>query len=74
MLGKPKYKKGDIVKFDIIPFNSDESIECEGYIFIVDKWGIFGYDDDVYYDIMVEDYNNTGERMLVKHIKESDIK
>ncbi len=72
MYGKPKYKKGDTVKFDI--FNSDESIECEGWVYVVDKYGIFGYNDDVYYDVMVENYNDAGEKMLVKHIKESNIK
>ena len=74
MYGKPKYQESDIVKFDIIPLNSDESIECEGWVYVVDKYGIFGYNDDVYYDVMVENYNDTGEKMLVKHIKESNIK
>ena len=55
MYGKPKYQKGDIVKFDIISLNSDESIECEGWVYVVDKYGIFGYNDDVYYDVKLND-------------------
>ena len=74
MLGNPKYKKGDIVKFDITPFESDEPIEYEGKVYIVDKYGTFLHNDDVYYDVMVENYNDKGERLLVKHIKESNIK
>lgn len=72
MYGNPKYKKGDIVTFDINV--DDEVIEYEGRVYIVDKYGIFGYNDDVYYDVMVDNYNDKGESLLVKHIKESNIK
>ena len=72
MYGNPKYKKGDIVTFDINV--DDEVIEYEGQVYIVDKYGIFGYNDDVYYDVMVENYNGKCESLLVKHIKESNIK
>ena len=72
MIGNPKYKKGDIVTFDINI--DDEVIEYEGKVYIVDKYGTFLHNDDVSYDVMVENYNDTGERLLVKHIKESNIK
>ena len=62
MLGKPKYKVGEVVKFI-----AGAKI-VEGEIYVVDKWGSFWDYTDVNYDIMVEKDN-----MLYKHINEKDI-
>ena len=60
MLGKPKYKRGDIVKF-----NLGDEIK-EGVVAIVDKYGTFFDNSDVSYDILVQK-----ENMLYKHFNES---
>lgn len=59
MLGKPKYKCGDIVKFKF-----DNTIK-EGVIAIVDKYGTFEDNSDVSYDILVK-----SENTLYKHFQE----
>jgi len=60
MVGKPKFKHGDVVEF-IIAGNKKQ-----GVIAIIDRFGIFMDDSEVYYDIFVEE-----ENMLYKHIKEA---
>ena len=64
MVGKPKFKEGDKVKFVI------DNKELIGEVYIIDAYGTFFDDSDVYYDIMVEGnpYNT-----LYKHIKESGL-
>jgi hypothetical protein len=62
MLGKPKYKVGETVKFI-----AGARVK-EGKIEIVDAWGTFYTKSDVSYDIMVEKDN-----MLYKHITEKDV-
>ena len=59
MLGKPKHKVGDTVKFI---FGNELKT---GIVFVVDKYGTFDNSTDVSYDILVED-----ENMLYKHIQE----
>ena len=59
MLGKPKYKVGNAVKFI---FGNELKT---GIVFVVDKYGTFDNSTDVSYDILVED-----ENMLYKHIQE----
>ena len=66
MLGNPKYKLGDIVRFNIIC--DGNKLQKEGYIYIIDPNGTFFDDSDVSYDIMVED-----ENCLYKHINERDV-
>lgn len=59
MIGKPRYKVGDIVTFfwgGLI----------EGKVYVVDADGTFENDTDVSYDIFV-----TKENTLYKHIPES---
>ncbi len=60
MIGKPKFKVGDKVRFTI------QGQELEGEVLVVDAYGTFFEPDDVSYDIMVE-----GKNMLYKHIQES---
>ena len=59
MLGKPKHKVGDTVKFI---FGNELKT---GSVFVVDKYGTFDNSTDVSYDILVED-----ENVLYKHIQE----
>lgn len=70
MLGRPKYKIGDTVSFNI-NFQGKE-LNLTGTIEIVDAYGTFGYPDDVSYDIMVEDFPGMG-RTLCKHNPESTV-
>ena len=62
MIGQPKYKLGQIVKFPL----KDEI--KEGTIYIVDEYGTFFDDSDVSYDILVGP-----ENCLYKHIREDSI-
>ena len=59
MIGKPKYDFDDIVKFEF-----DNKIKT-GVIYIVDKYGTFEQNEEVSYDILVEEENT-----LYKHIRE----
>ena len=63
MLGEPKYKLFEKVRFEF-----DDSFKV-GTIYVVDKYGTFEDKTDVGYDILVEE-----ENMLYKHIKEEYIK
>lgn len=62
MLGKPKYKHNELVKFQ---FGDEELI---GKIYIIDSFGTIDDKSDVSYDILVDDY--PGGPCLVKHIQE----
>jgi ribosomal protein L21E len=63
MKGYPKFKNGQVVKFEV-----EGSIK-EGLIYIVDKYGTFEDNSDVSYDILVSD-----ENCLYKHIREDKVK
>ena len=63
MIGKPKFKKGDLVRFKL------GEKQVTGKVFVVDKWGIFCDHSDVYYDIKDEKAN-----MLYKHVQEKSLK
>ena len=67
MLGKPKYKIGEEVLFEIT--YNDKKLELKGIIEIIDSYGTFFDKSDVSYDIMVENFDNKG-RCLCKHIPE----
>lgn len=60
MKGNPKYKLGQIVKFNI------DDISKEGTIYIVDPYGTFEDSSDVSYDILADN-------CLYKHIREDFI-
>lgn len=73
MLGKPKFKYSDTVKFKL------QDKEYVGEIYIVDEYGTWEDPSDVYYDILVKDafkegdkyYNPNGNNdCLYKHIPE----
>ena len=59
MLGKPKYKVGDIVKFEL-----GKGVK-EGIVFVVDRYGTFEYTEDVSYDFI-----NKDENIVYKHFPE----
>lgn len=59
MIGHPKFKVDEKVKFD---FDGQEKV---GTVYIVDKFGTFEDNTDVSYDILVEE-----ENMLYKHFNE----
>lgn len=63
MIGKPKFKEGDMVSFML------GEKKVTGKVFVVDKWGIFCDHSDVYYDIKDEKAN-----MLYKHVEEKSLK
>ena len=63
MRGHPKYNYNDKVTFNI------DSRPVKGYVYIINKYGTWEDNSDVYYDIMSED-----ETMLYKHIREDCLK
>ena len=66
MLGHPKFKLQDRVKFTL------EGKTYNGNIYIIDPYGTFENDSDVSYDIMVNNWGDTGDKeCLFKHIEES---
>ena len=73
MIGKPKFNYGDIVSSYIVDMTGD-IIEFEGTVEIIDRYGSFGHNEEVSYDVMVNDWNDTGEKMFVKHIIEPNLK
>lgn len=66
MIGKPKYKEGDIVRFKV-KINGETEVK-EGVVATVDQYGTFEYDQDVSYDIMVD-----SENCLYKHFPEPTV-
>ena len=71
--GNPMYFVGDLVSFQM---TIDENVETfDGTIEIVDRFGAWEIDNprEPSYDIMVENWRDSGEPALVKHIRESVI-
>lgn len=66
MIGKPKFKYGDIVEFN---YNNEKIV---GTIEIIDSYGTFFDESDVSYDIMCGNYK--GKPMFFKHVKERMVK
>ena len=58
MIGKPKYKLGDRVKFDV------SGRRYHGNIYIIDAYGTFEDESDVSYDIMVHEWGPKKEDCL----------
>lgn len=63
MIGRPKYRYGDVVEFKIKTKEGDSS--RNGVIAIIDSYGTFFDDSDVSYDIL-----NKDENILYKHVRE----
>lgn len=72
MLGNPKYKKDDLVKFKIT-YHDGKEYELEGKVEIIDRYGTFEQNEEVSYDILVEKVPWNGEPCLIKHIVESKL-
>lgn len=71
--GRPMYSVGDRVSFQM---TFDENVETfDGVIEIVDSFGAWEINNprEPSYDIMVENWRESGNMMLVKHIRESKI-
>ena len=71
-IGKPFLKQGDIAGFMLKPYKEDKEKFFYGSVEIVDRYGTFEQNEEPSYDIMVENFNNTGKPMFVKHILESE--
>lgn len=72
VLGRPYFKLEDEVGFYLIPYKETEKKFFTGKVYIIDRYGTFDQDEEPSYDIMVEDYNGTGEPCLVKHVRQSE--
>lgn len=71
--GKPMYSVGEHVSFQM---TIDKNVETfDGTIEIVDRFGAWEIDNpcEPSYDIMVENWRDSGEPALVKHVRESNI-
>ena len=71
--GRPIYSVGDRVSFQM---TIDKNVETfNGVIEVVDRFGAWeiDYPREPSYDIMVENWRGSGEMMLVKHVRESNI-
>lgn len=73
MIGKPKYKENEEVKFKIFFQEETEPTELTGKIYIVDKYGTFFDDSDVSYDIYVKYCKQYPDGCLFKHIREDNV-
>lgn len=72
MLGNPKFNYGDIVSSYIVDMTGD-IIEFEGTVEIIDRYGTFEQNEEVSYDVMVDNWCNSGKKMFVKHLRESNL-
>lgn len=68
-IGRPKYKKGEMVLFYI----KDNGVEheCYGRISWIDEMGTMGQPRETSYDVEGPDYRDETKTMLYKHICES---
>ena len=71
--GKPMYSVGDRVSFRMTANGNVETFD--GTIEIVDRFGAWEIDNprEPSYDILVCNWRGSGEMMLVKHVRESNI-
>lgn len=63
MLGNPRFKEDDLVSFVF-----DNQVYT-GSIAIIDRWGTCEQNEEVSYDVLVENYK--GGKCLIKHLRES---
>lgn len=66
MIGKPKFKYGDVVEF---MYNNEKIV---GTVEIIDSYGTHFDKSDVSYDIMCDNYK--GSPMFFKHVTERLVK
>ena len=70
-MNKPKYNYNDVVSFELE--HNDKTYLCTGKVYIVDKYGTIEQNVEPRYDIMVDNFLDSKEPCLVKHIRESSI-
>lgn len=70
-MNKPKYNYKDKVKFNLLYNNKEYTII--GEIYIIDKYGTVEQNEEPSYDIYVDNFTDTNEPCLVKHVRESAI-
>lgn len=63
MIGHPKYGLNDTVGFDFTDMDGNKT-HVVGKVYIIDAYGVFENDSDVFYDIMTDD-------CLFKHVIET---
>lgn len=71
--GKPMYSVGDRVSFQM---TIDGNVETfDGNIEIVDRFGAWEIESpcEPSYDVLVYNWRGSGEMMLIKHVRESNI-
>ena len=61
MLKRPKYERGDIVRFE-----ASTGVIVTGEVYMVDVYGYFIDDGEILYDIKTKD-------ILYKHIRENEL-
>lgn len=72
MIGNPKYNYNDYVQFSLIDSDGIELV-LNGFIYVIDKYGVFENNTDVHYDIMVEKCDKYPDGVLFKHVIETAI-
>jgi hypothetical protein len=70
--GRPRYQRGDRVRFSFRNRETDEMEYLYGEVWIVDSYGTFFNDSEPSYDVYVVN-ENWPEGCLFKHIPESRI-
>ena len=70
-IGRPKYKKGEMVLFYLQ--DNEAKYECYGRIVCVDAYGTMEQTKEVSYDIEGPDYRDSRNKMLYKHVVESEL-
>ena len=68
IIGKPLYERYDTVSFDL------EGKTYTGTVYVVDAYGTFGQNEEPSYDVMVENFRDSGSPCLVKHTRESALR
>ncbi len=70
MIGHPKYDINDTVGFDFTDMDGNKT-HVVGKVYIIDAYGVFGNDSDVFYDIMTEEclFKHVIETLLTKEGK-----
>lgn len=73
--GKPMYSVGDRVSFQMTIDENENAETFDGNIAIVDSFGAWEIDNpkEPSYDILVCNWRGSGDMMLVKHVRESNI-
>ena len=68
IIGNPLYKRYDTVSFDL------DGKTYTGTVYIVDAYGTIEQNEEPSYDVLVEDFRDSGKPCLVKHLRESALR